>query len=445
MAASKRQTPPEVEDQGRQPRLLHPQVWTEWTVSLVRQALIEHELGEFQASAMLAEHMMRDDRVFATLDQRVLGCLGLPYCLDVSDTTTNRQQAERLASRIRVWWPLALPESTLADLLRWSILMGFAIGELAWSTDAGEWRPASLRIHHPQFATYDHSAGRFSVLTDRGREVVTPGDGRWVLFSPLGASRPWMQGAVRALAVPWLGRTFVRRDWFRRSEIDGVGVRKAFVPRAGVTAKQVDDYLRQVQRLGTETTLKLIRGKDQSDSFDFDLVTTDLNASTGFSQLVGHCDTAITLAILGQNLTTEVEKGGSYAAAGVHARVLMDRLEADVAMLGATCRQQILVPWGRYNIDGFDVDATPWPRWDTTPPDDVQKRATALASLAQALPNMIAAGIDLGPVLERFGLERDNSVAPTAAPPPSTSMSSQVDQDDTSEPDEDDEDTAPAE
>jgi phage gp29-like protein len=399
-----------------------PQVWTDWSVAMVRQALVEHELGEFYATSMLAEHMMRDDRVFAALDQRVLGCLGLPYRTEVSEDTTNGRLAERLVKAVDAWWWKAVPESTLADMLRWAILMGWAIAEIVWCPtgegEAIELRP-TLRVVHPQFVRFSHTQRRFIVTRGAEAIVVEPGDGRWVLLAPTGASRPWMNGAVRALAVPWLIRTFGRRDWARRSEIDGVGVRKAYVPRSGASKENVDAFLRQVQRLGVETTLRLVRGQTPQESFDFSMEVTDANASQGFARLIGHCDTAITLAILGQNLTTEIEKGGSYAAAGVHARVLLDRLEADVAMLSTVCREQVIVPWGVYNRPDFDPDAAPWPHWDTTPPEDLGKRAQALLTVSQAIANLTKAGVDVGPVLERFELraaEQPPAVAPAPAP-----------------------------
>ena len=126
---------------------------------------------------------------------------------------------------------------------------------------------------------------------------------------------------------------------------------------------------------------------------------------------MNHCDSAITLSVLGQNLTTQIE-GGSFAAASVHARVQLDRLESDVAMLSTTARMQIIAPWGRVNIPDFDTDTTPWPRWDTTPPEDLQKSAQALLTLAQALPALVAAGVNPDPILERFRL--DKTKQPTA-------------------------------
>lgn len=412
---------------GRQPRIMTPAIWSTWTVAQMRGALDEHERGWFQTSALLAEQMFRDDRISAAIDQRVLGCLGLPYCTEPSDSTTNTQAAERMAARVEARWFEVIPEAVLADLQRWAIPMGFAIGELTWNaygSGSSLERWPSLHVHHPQFSRYDFSLGRFVLATPGGMEVVEPGDGRWVLYAPMGASRPWMHGAVRPLATPWMMRSLGRRDWARRMEIDGIGVRKAYVPRTGgaTSSAAIDKFLTQVSNLGSETTLRLIRGANDAESFDFDIAATDMNASTAFAQLIGHCDTAITLAILGQNLTTEVEKGGSYAAAGVHARVLLDRLEADVAMLSTTCREQIIKPWGRMNVEGWDDAWAPWPKWDATPPEDQQKRAAALASLAQALPPLQAAGVDVGPMLERFGLELAKE--PPAPPPPKEPSSS---------------------
>lgn len=390
---------------------LQPQNYAAWTVPQVRDALTCHEAGEFGTSAILADALLRDDRIFATLDTRVLGVLGLPFCVDPSEATTNQRKAKVYADQVESWFFQAMPESTWADVLRCQNRMGFAIGELAWSRHVtGELRP-KLRVHHPQFISWSHHDASFFLSTTTGRQKVTPGDGRWVLFAPSGQETPWMNGTIRALGIPYLVRTFARRDWARRSEVEGLGVRKAKIPATG-DPKNVDKFLRDVRALGAETTIRLPEG------FDFSIEAPAATAADGFSKLIAHCDMAITLAILGQNLTTEVT-GGSYAAASVHARVQLDRLESDVAMLATTIHDQIIVPWGGYNFPDFDVDAAPWPRWDANPPEDIQRYAASLQTSAQAMTQLDRLGVDITPILERLALKRlPKQDAPSPIPDP---------------------------
>lgn len=391
------------------PEPLAPSVWSEWSVSAVRSALLQHERGIFRLSGMLADHVQRDDRIFSTLGSRVLGVLGLPFRVEPSDQISNRRLAKRLAQSVEGWWHQQIPEATWAELLRWAHLMGFAVAEIMWvlSSD-GTLRP-TLYVHHPQFVRWNEDAQRYELETRSGVVPITPGDGRWVLFAPHGSTRPHMQSALRALAIPFLIRSFTRRDWARRSEIEGVGVRKAKVPKQA-DPRVVDKFLSEVRALGAETTLRLPEG------FDFEIAVADAAASLSFEKLLAHCDTAITLTLLGQNLTTQIE-GGSFAAAGVHAAVQLVRIKSDVAMLGTTGRQQILFPWVQKNEPDAAEDAAPWPILDATPPEDLAKYAAALQSLGQALPALVAADIDVEPLLKRFELKRLDRPEPSPEPP----------------------------
>lgn len=375
---------------------------TEWTVDRVRNALTAHERGDFRESAVLCDHFRRDARLFATLESRVLASLGGERLVEPSHApgVTSKRLARALAADVESWFFEFLPESTQADLLRWAILMGFAVGELTWERSD----PNSDRVypkcvvHHPQHVRYDQlSRKMFLRLKAGGETEITPGDGRWVMFSLGSGQNPWMHGAVRALAIPWMVLTFVVRDWARREEIEATGVRVASVP-ADYNDKKVKKFLRQIARLGKETALTLPAG------YDFKFLTVDTGAADGFAKLADRCDTGITLVLLGQNLTTQIE-GGSFAAAQTHAKVQLERVKADVAALATCLRYQVLMPWGAFNFTDWRRDYTPWVLFDTRPPEDKQKEAQALLTLAQALPALYKLGVDLDPIFEKFGLK----------------------------------------
>lgn len=401
-----------------------PDVWVNWTVDGARQTLLDHERGYFRNSAMLADQLLRDDRVFATLGTLTLGALGLPYSTQPSDATTNKRKALELSKQVDAWWFRMIPESTLGELIRWYAVMGFVIAEVYWDTTTviGEWRPR-LKVHHPQFISYDFHEQAFFVdvagevgpdgqdIAGPSRMRVTPGDGRWLLWSSSG-ERPWMNGAIRPLALIWLVRTFATRDWTRRSEVTGIGIRKAMVPNAA-DPNVVTRFLRQVQKLGVETTLRLPEG------FNFDITTVDGKATELFEKLTMRCDMGITLVLLGQNMTTQAGMSGNQGAAQVHARVQLDRLEALVEGLSTTLREHVLIPWGRFNVANWEQDWAPWPHWDARPPMDRKIEAETLNTLATAVKGLEEEGVDTAPVLEKYELKRRDGwtrPAPTPAP-----------------------------
>lgn len=359
------------------------QITTTWTVAQVRSALQEHESGVFRNSAQLADHIRRDDRVKATLDTRVLGMLGLPFDM-AKNLDGDQRQAGAVAETAKRWWPRQFRKRQLAKILRTGLIMGLAPVELLWSEpSANVWLPRP-KIWHPQFLQWNQGSRAYTITTlNKGTIPFTPGDGTWGLFAPGGDEYPWMEGAIRALAIPWLIRSYAWRDWSRASEVYGLGIRKAKVP-ARAKIEVVRKFFRDVKNLGNEPTIKLPEG------FDLDLLMAEAVEGKGFQGLIDKCDSAITLAILGQNLTTSIE-GGAYNAASIHARVQLDRLEADAEDLGDFAEEQILSHWARRNYGSAEL--APRPSYDATPPEDKQRKANTLQAVSTSVKTLRDAGL----------------------------------------------------
>ncbi|MCJ7819004.1 MAG: DUF935 domain-containing protein, partial [Syntrophales bacterium] len=103
-------------------------------------------------------------------------------------------------------------------------------------------------------------------------------------------------------------------------------------------------------------------------------------------------------AVLGQTLTTDTTGStGTYAAAGVHAQVRRDLVEADAQSLAATLREQLLRPLVGFNF-GWDKPV-PWFRFRF-------EEETDLKTLSEVYRNLAAMGVplDMEHVAERFGI-----------------------------------------
>ncbi len=388
-----------------------PMHTTAWSVASVRHALLMHERGDFRMSGMLADAIFRDDRIFGTIESRVVGVLGLPFRAEPADSDTAQETAKRYARKLNEWWFECVPEPAQAEMLRWALVMGFAIGELFWHFKEDGLLYPSLYVHHGASTRWDEDKQAYFVkLADDAWEQVVPGNGRWVLCAPHGTTRPHMRGLIRPLAIPFLIRDYARRDWARRSEYEGTGIRKAMVPKVA-DPKHVSQFLADLERLGEETTIKLPEG------YDLQLVGVDKSASECFEKLLSHGEGSITICVLGQNLTTQVE-GGSFAAAGVHKSVSLDRIKSDVTTLETVGREQIVRPWFVYNERNLKPRLIPWPKLDATPPEDLQRFAAALQSLGQSLKALREEGVDVEPLLKRFELRIVQRPEPEQPPPP---------------------------
>ncbi len=357
-----------------------------WTVSEIRTALDAHAAGMFSESSQLSEAIMGDDRVQAALGSRV----GALFGLDVTHTAAP----EDTGGAVRDAWAKAwkrctespLTGNALTEVKRWAHLEGFSVSEIQWDTDVTPWQPL-LRPLHPQNFYLDPMRRQLVAMTMDGPVHVTPGDGRWFVHAPHGVQRGFMQGAVRALALPWLLRQLARRDWARYSERHGLPLIKASMP-AHAKAEDKNRFVTSLSTMGTEAVVSLPQGIDGT-GFDVSLIEASSQSWEGFDRLIGRCDSAITLCLQWQNLTTEV-KEGSFAAARVHADVKQAAVEFDEATLARDIEWQIARPFAAWNFGRPEL--APITRWDCTPLEDQQVAVGALEAFGRALAALRQAG-----------------------------------------------------
>jgi phage gp29-like protein len=381
-----------------------------WTVPLARHALQELEMGYLNQAAMLADSMTRDDRISATLRTRTRALLGLPRAfVPVADTRAARKTATTLETDFDV----IAPEETITALMRWAVLLGVAVAELVWERkvqgDSSRWIPR-LKVWHPQFLYYRWDTRTWQIQTQDGIKEVVAGNGQWLLLQ-LGSQRPWMEGLVRELTIPYLARQFAIRDFLRYSEFHGQPTKIAKVP-TNSTEEDRKLFFNSIRRLGREPLIKMVQPSDKSaDGYDFSYLEAKANTWTGFRALIDQMDTSIAISVLGQNLTTQVN-GGSRSAAEVHERKEFDVVKSDVALLETALYEQVFKWWMSVNFGSLDA---PWLKHDTEPAEDAKLRAETLNIIADVIPKLRAANIDTAPLLAAYDLQALETVAPPPA------------------------------
>ena len=394
-------------------------VWD--SVGLINQTLLEHENGYFRTSSLLVDSMLRDDRIMGVTATRLNALLGLQRTYEPSEKKKSKSQA--IADDLEDCWDDIFPGDQLAQFLKWGIYLGVALAELVWDDN---WKP-TLKVWHPQYLYWDWAERCYYIATQSDGVVkVTPGDGKWVLFTPYGYQYGWMTGVVRGLAQPWIIRKYTYRDWARYCEIHGLPIRLAISP---MDAKQEhkDRFAKEVTAIGSETVFSLGQNGKDGPNFDLRLLEAQSDTYAGFQGLLQQVEASIAITMLGQNLTTEV-KSGSLAAAKVQDRVRGDVLKADADGLSQCLRRQVLLPWVRYNYS-FDKpeDICPTPRWQVDPPTDKGETATAYNQLSQAIQTFRNSGVtvDVKNVLQDFdipvigtGIDPTIPVGPQPVAPP---------------------------
>lgn len=379
-------------------------VQTGWSIAQIRGALVEFVTGQFDRPSQLLDAVIADSRVQSAMKSRSGGLLGRPVRFKLPKKYEGDETAKKCLSRWERHWPQMAAEPAMLDLLETSHGMGFSYAQILWDTSGKTWYPYlqsfSTRYSYYFWPTRDHVA-----TTLDGPVVITPGDGKWVLHAPYGRYRGWMRGALRALAQWWLARNYALRDWARYSERHGFPILLADTP-FGADPDDVVAYGTALQGLGQESVLQLPGGPDLTKYGKYDLRYLEPRDRSwqGFQELIGQCNDEITLALLGQNLTSQV-KEGSFAAARVHADVRQAILEADARALAKTLYTQVARPFAALNFG--DADMAPVITWDVRPQEDLEQKAKTFQAFSGALQQLRNAGLalkDAGKFARRFGL-----------------------------------------
>lgn len=357
----------------------------QWTIDRIREALQTHKIGQFQESADLCDSIFGDERVQATLGSRTGGLFSQP--IKFTRAKDGREFSHRSKHAWKRCWKKLGQQSVLSEIMRWVIAEGFALAEVLWDRTVAPWQPY-LKVWHPRFATYRYDLRQYQVITMDGPVAAVPGTGKWLLFTPHGPYRGWMQGAVRAVSDKWFIKQLAWRDWARFNERHGLPIIKATVPAAG-DAVQKANFVAGMKGIGQSAVVGLPQNVDGT-GYDISLLEARDRAWESFKGTIDRCDMSIVLPILWQNLTTEV-KEGSFAAARVHGDVRQNAIEFDNETLGEAIYRDIARPWALFNFG--DPDVAPMTSWNVRPFEDYVMRADALVKLANAMNQLRQAGV----------------------------------------------------
>jgi hypothetical protein len=376
-----------------------------WSVDQVRGALALHMQGIFYTSGQLWDAIIADPRVRATLGSATTGLFGREIRYEPAD---DSQAARECLDAWEIAFPRFACDSAMSNLDKTEIGMGFAPAQLVWDTSKPIWQPYA-RPWFTLYSYYNWPSRTYVALSQDGAIAITPGDGKWLLHTTSGEYRGWIFGAIRALAEPWILRHFALRDMGRFSEIHGIPTRVGYVPAVSDPTER-SNFEASLAQLGSDAALIVPRGVDgqANNGYDYQLREATDRAWEAFPGLMDRCDLDIILAILFQNLTTEV-KGGSFAATSAHMDIRQSGLQGRNDAWKNTIYRDVARPFAYLNFG--DADLAPHTWRDVEPREDVEHNAKQFQQFGTAIEVLARGGVKFKDVEElrafaakRFGL-----------------------------------------
>jgi phage gp29-like protein len=369
----------------------------DWTPGLLKAARVMADAGHLELAADFCESAMGDDRVIAALSTRTKGLVALPLTFEAAK---NSKRVVRALEAGEDWWA-AFPASALAQLLAWGIILGVGLGEIVW-TDRGSTinrLVPVLKVWHPRHLRYDWQRRVWTLRTEDKTIDIRPGDGKWILYTPYGESRPWSFGAWRAISLWHLLKRYAIEDWGYYSGKNAGGHLVAVpVGEGKVLTKEARKEL-AADLFAAQANSAIV----PPNGFTIEMVEATASTWETFEAQKNAADLGISVTLLGQNLSTEVA-GRASTGATLQGRVLQVFVDADAETLSTCIHDQALTWWAEFNFGNRDL--APWPLWDTKPPDDKAEQANLLNTLSQAVNVLGNAGapIDVRALLEKFGV-----------------------------------------
>ena len=157
----------------------------------------------------------------------------------------------------------------------------------------------------------------------------------------------------------------------------GSPIRVGVAPRA--RSRGPKNFADDLASLGSDTSLVAPPG------YETKLLEAVAKTWEMFPKQIETANAELSILLVGQNLTSEVQ-GGSFAAAKIHQNVRDDLIRFDGEALETCLHDQVLVWWAEYNFG--DAGLAPWPCWETEPPamEPAPTSATASAPMNSSDP-----------------------------------------------------------
>lgn len=229
-----------------------------------------------------------------------------------------------------------------ADHMNTGIDLGISVSQVVWDTSDG-WIPEVLVPVDLNVLTRDKDEHRLlAYKPERTGDNPIPLDlGNHIIHVPqLKAGLPIRGGLIYAQALTWVYKMLIYSDWASRAEIDGRPVRVGrYDDRMKSDKKAMSVLRRALDTVGRDARIMIPKG------MEIEFVNAIGKGAQGMHEnFVRFCDEQTSKLWLGETLSTDAGKVGSYAQAKVQATSGSRLPISDARQLTATLSAQLAKP-----------------------------------------------------------------------------------------------------
>lgn len=354
------------------------------TPARAAEILIAAEQGDIIAQCELAEDMEeKDGHLYAELDKRKRALVGVDWQIQPprNPSQQERDDADYLSELLSEGNYMAKLIKDMAD----GIHKGFAMLELSWHRELGEWfvdapeyRDPSWFMPHPE----RRNELRLRDATVEGVELWPFG---WIShLHPAKSGYLSRSGLVRQLVWPFIFKNYSIRDLAEFLEIYGLPLRIGQYP-SGASADEKSALLQAVMSIGHNA------GGIMPKGMVMDFHSAASGQADPFELMFSWAEKTMSKVVLGGTLTSQADgKSSTNALGNVHNEVRQELRDSDLMLIAETLSRDLVMPLYALNCSSFQSPRR-YPRlvFDTTEAEDFKQLAyplRAFVSMGMQIP-----------------------------------------------------------
>lgn len=347
------------------------------TPQILTTLLKEADGGNVRRQAELFEQMEeKDAHLLGEIEKRRNAVLDIDFAITpASEDSRDIKVAEFVKMFLDNFTDFDETIVSLQD----AVGKGFSALEINWDISAGQAMPNGFDFIEQKRFSFRDAAGHlrkyptlFTDTSPMGEEIPA----FKLLFHRYGgkSGHAVKSGIYRVCAWMYLFKNYALKDWVSLLEVFGIPLRLGKYD-GGASQADKDALIDAIQSLGSDAAGIISKNTE----IEFIETIKSISGDVPHKVLAEFAEKAISKAILGQTLTTDVGDGGAYAAAKVHNDVRLDLAKADTKAIANTIRYQVIRPMVGFNF-GWDTAIPMYkPVWEES--EDLEKKATWIGEL----------------------------------------------------------------